>query len=69
MKVMIPRRTLHFDELFLCGAAAGITPIREVDGRKIGDGSWPITRRLQALLEDAVRGRNRKYAHWLDYVE
>jgi len=57
------------DELFLCGTAAGITPIREVDGRKIGDGTWPVTRRLQRLLDDVVHGRNRKYAHWLEYVE
>ena len=57
------------DELFLCGTAAGITPIREVDGRKIGDGIWPVTRRLQRLLDDVVHGRNRKYAHWLEYVE
>jgi branched-chain amino acid aminotransferase len=69
-RIEISREELYTsDELFLCGTAAGIIPIREVDGRKIGDGSWPITRRLQTLLEDAVRGRNRKYGHWLDYVE
>jgi len=56
------------DELFLCGTAAEITPIREVDGRKIGNGEYPVTRRLQVSYEDSVRGRNKKYAAWLEYV-
>jgi branched-chain amino acid aminotransferase len=56
------------DELFLCGTAAEITPIREVDGRKIGNGEYPITRKLQAAFDDAVRGRSKKYSEWLDYV-
>jgi branched-chain amino acid aminotransferase len=57
------------DELFLCGTAAGITPVREVDGRRIGDGNYPITRRLQAGYEDAIYGRNKNYAKWLTYLE
>lgn len=57
------------DELFLCGTAAEITPIREVDGRKVGDNGFPVTRKLQAAYDEVVRGRNRKYSHWLNYVE
>jgi len=57
------------DELFLCGTAAEITPIREVDGRKVGDESFPITRKLQAAYDEAVRGRNEKYPQWLSYVK
>ncbi|MCI4368484.1 MAG: branched-chain amino acid transaminase [Thermoplasmata archaeon] len=56
------------DELFFCGTAAGITPIREVDGRPIGDGQFPITRRLQKLYEDALRGRDPRYRSWLSTV-
>ncbi|HTT34731.1 MAG TPA: branched-chain amino acid transaminase [Thermoplasmata archaeon] len=56
------------DELFFSGTAVGITPIREVDGRTIGTGQYPITRRLQARYDDAVRGRAPEYAGWLTYV-
>ena len=64
----IPREELYTsDELFLCGTAAEVTPIREVDGRKVGDGNYPITRQLQTAYQDAVRGRT-KHTHWSDYV-
>lgn len=55
------------DELFYTGTAAGITPIREVDGRTIGTGSYPITKRLQVRYEDAIRGRTPQYAGWLTH--
>ena len=57
------------DELFYAGTAAGITPIREVDGRRIGNGVYPIVRRLQLRYEDAIHGRNSKYDSWLTYVD
>ena len=57
------------DELFYTGTAAGITPIREVDGRPIGTGDYPITRRLQQRYEDAIHGRSDLYASWLTYVD
>ncbi len=58
------------DEMFLCGTAAEITPVREVDRRTIGDGKpGPITRKLQEVFFKAVRGEEPKYQHWLDYVE
>jgi len=53
--------------LFLCGTAAEITPIREVDGRKVGDESFPITRKLQVAYGEVVHGRNKKYPQWLSY--
>ena len=56
------------DELFFSGTAAEITPIREVDGRKIGDGTFPITKKLQTSFEAVVKGRNDKFSKWLDYV-
>jgi len=57
------------DELLYTGTAAGITPIREVDGRPIGTGDFPITRRLQKRYEDAIHGRNPEYDAWLTYVK
>lgn len=58
------------DEMFLCGTAAEITPVREVDRRTIGEGKpGPITRKLQEVFFKVVRGEDPKYQHWLDYVE
>jgi branched-chain amino acid aminotransferase len=57
------------DEIFLTGTAAEVTPVREVDRRRIGDGTrGPITRALQAAFFDVVAGREPKYERWLAYV-
>ena len=57
------------DELFLTGTAAEVTPVREVDRRRIGEGTrGPITKALQAAFFDVVAGRERKYERWLSYV-
>ncbi len=69
-RIDISREELYTsDELFLSGTAAEITPISEVDGRKVGNGAFPITRKLQAAYENAVRGRNSNHSQWLTYVE
>lgn len=53
------------DEVFLTGTAAHITPMGELDNRKIGDGEkGPITRKLQDLYFDTVVGNNEKYMGW-----
>lgn len=57
------------DELFMTGTAAEITPVREVDLRPIGTGSrGPVTERVQRAYDDAVHGRDPRFAHWLDVV-
>jgi len=57
------------DEAFFTGTAAEITPIREVDGRAIGEGTrGPITERLQGLYFDQVYGRRDQYPEWLTLV-
>ena len=54
------------DEAFFTGTAAEVTPIREVDGRAIGEGGrGPITERLQTLYFDQVHGRRDEHPHWL----
>jgi branched-chain amino acid aminotransferase len=56
------------DEVFLCGTAAEITPVVEVDRRRIGDGTpGPITRALQARYLAAVRGKS--HPQWLTRAE
>ncbi|MEW6116795.1 MAG: branched-chain amino acid transaminase [Nitrospirota bacterium] len=58
------------DEAFFTGTAAEVTPIRELDGRMIGDGkAGTITKKLQALFFDTVKGKGKKYEHWLTYVK
>jgi branched-chain amino acid aminotransferase len=58
------------DEAFFTGTAAEVTPIREVDGRMIGNGkSGELTRRLQAKFFDIVKGRNKKYETWLKFIK
>lgn len=58
------------DEVFFCGTASEVTPIREVDGRMIGKGAiGPITQKLQTLYFDVVKGRAPKYRDWLTPYE
>ncbi|RMH04068.1 MAG: branched-chain-amino-acid transaminase [Aquificota bacterium] len=57
------------DEIFLTGTAAEITPVVEVDNRKVGKGEvGPITRELQTLYFNAVRGYMERYMGWLTPV-
>lgn len=58
------------DEAFFTGTAAEVTPIRVVDGRVIGAGKpGEITKKLQSVFFDVVKGKNKKYESWLTYVK
>ncbi|OGO52555.1 MAG: branched chain amino acid aminotransferase [Chloroflexi bacterium RBG_16_68_14] len=58
------------DECFMTGTAAHVTAVVEVDRRPVGDGATgEITRRLQQLYFEAMRGKNGKYAHWVTPVK
>lgn len=63
----IPREMLYVaDELFFCGTAAEITPVRSVDGIVVGSGKrGPITARLQEAFFDIVEGRAADRHGWL----
>ena len=53
------------DEAFFSGTAAEVLPIRELDGRQIGDGRrGPVTEKLQAAYFDQVRGKTDAHADW-----
>jgi branched-chain amino acid aminotransferase len=57
------------DECLLTGTAAHITPVVEVDHRKIGGGNeGPVGSALQELYFDIVRGKNSKYLEWCTAV-
>src|SRR5678810_728732 len=57
------------DEPFFTGTAAQVTPIRELDGRQIGEGrAGPVTQAIQKAFFDVVTGKDRKRRHWLTAV-
>ncbi len=55
------------EEMFCCGTAAEVTPVREVDGRIIGD-PGPITKSIQDKYFEIVQGEDEKYHDWLEFV-
>jgi branched-chain amino acid aminotransferase len=57
------------DEAFFTGTAAEVLPIRELDGRRIGNGArGPVTETLQTLYFDQVRGAREAHPDWLTPV-
>jgi branched-chain amino acid aminotransferase len=56
------------DEIFLTGTAAELTPVRELDDHQLGP-PGPVTREIQRVFDDALHGRDERYARWLDVVE
>ncbi len=69
-EAMIPREMLYLaDELFMCGTAVEITPVRSVDRLTIGGGTpGPITRTLQKQFFAIVRGEVPDTRGWLRFV-
>ena len=57
------------DEIFLCGTAAEITPIRELDDRTIGTGKpGPITKAIQERYFEIIKGGSSDHKDWLHYI-
>jgi branched-chain amino acid aminotransferase len=57
------------DELYLTGTAAEVTPVREIDGRPVGNGEpGPVTRKAQDLYSALVVGKLDGYGDWLTFV-
>ena len=57
------------DEVFVTGTAAELTPVREIDHRRIGAGKpGPITSALQKSFFSIVRGEDPAYQSWLTHV-
>jgi branched-chain amino acid aminotransferase len=54
------------DEVFMCGTAAEVTPVRSVDDQEIGVG--PVTVGIQKAYLDAVRGGNERWSEWCELV-
>jgi len=57
------------DEAFFTGTAAEITPILEIDHRKIGDGKpGPVASMFKEKFSKIAQGKEKKYRHWLTPV-
>jgi branched-chain amino acid aminotransferase len=54
------------DEVFMCGTAAEVTPVRSVDDHEIGVGE--ITLEIQKMYLDTVRGATDRFAEWRELV-
>ncbi len=67
----LPREYLYLcDELFMCGTAAEITPLRSVDGKPVGAGrAGPVTLKLQELFFGLFDGRTEDRWGWLEPLE
>jgi branched-chain amino acid aminotransferase len=57
------------EEVFVCGTAAEVIGLSEIDFRKVGDGkTGPITRAIQKVYHDAIRGKVESYASWCECI-
>ena len=57
------------DEVFVTGTAAELTPVREIDHRRIGTGQpGPVTLALQKAFFSIVRGEDPAHESWLTRV-
>ncbi|MEO6226284.1 MAG: branched-chain amino acid transaminase [Thermomonas sp.] len=67
----LPREYLYLcDELFMCGTAAEITPIRSVDGRQVGAGKpGPLTQRIQSMFFGLFDGSTSDKHGWLEMLD
>jgi len=62
---IVPDELYTAEECFLTGTAAHITPVIEIDDRKVGGGAvGEITKKLQVLYFDVILGKNTKYLDW-----
>lgn len=57
------------DEVFVCGTAAEVVGLREIDFRQIGAGkAGPVTKSIQDVFDTVTSGRHARSAEWLSYV-
>lgn len=70
-EMSLTRDSLYLaDEVFMCGTAAEVTPVREIDRRQIGRGSrGPATELIQSRYFDVVKGADKDHDEWLSFYE
>lgn len=75
MDIEVRERTIDLtelyvaDEIFASGTSAFVTPVIEIDKRRVGDGSiGPVTARLQKRYYDLMHGKVPEYEHYLTRI-
>jgi branched-chain amino acid aminotransferase len=69
-KTISPEEAFNSDEAFYTGSAAEVSPIKSIDDNIIGTGEiGPVTKKIRDTYMDAVFGRNKKYEHYLTYID
>jgi branched-chain amino acid aminotransferase len=67
---ILPDELFSADECFFTGTAAEVTPIREINGKAIGNGrKGTITDKIQTLYFDIVKGKDSHYENWLTFTK
>ena len=57
------------DEVFLCGTAAEVVPVIEIDFRKVGEGKvGQVTKKIQKLFTETIQGEGKRSGEWLSFV-
>ena len=57
------------DEIFYCGSASEVTPIRSIDNHMVSGGkAGELTLKVQKLYYEVVRGKHQKYFDWLTFI-
>ena len=56
------------DEVFMCGTAAEVTPVRSFDDHEVG-APGPVTKAIQDVFFEVIRGRDDRFSRWLEYTE
>jgi branched-chain amino acid aminotransferase len=66
LEMSVDRTELYLaDEVFFTGTAAHVSPVLEIDHRPVGNGKvGKVTRELQRLYFDVIKGKNPKYIDW-----
>jgi branched-chain amino acid aminotransferase len=67
---VVPREMLYIaDEIFFCGTAAEVTPVRSIDRIKVGSGArGPITKRVQDEFFGIINGKTADRHNWLSPI-
>ena len=58
------------EEVFVCGTAAEVIGLSEIDFRRIGNGTTgPVTKAIQSVFHKAIRNQEPKYSDWCTIVK
>lgn len=57
------------DECFLTGTVAEVSPVGQIDKKDLKTQLGPVTKHLKQEFEKIVKGKNKKYYRWLEFVK